>query len=104
MQRTLIAVVLLLCFISIAADAPDKPVAPKSPAAVQAIKRSNIAIKKAEADFRAAKLAVLKQLIADLKYDPFGLLHKITRTYRFGEARDRRRCPPRQYEAVGSRP
>jgi hypothetical protein len=58
---------LILCISLIAADAPDKPVAPKSPAAVQAIKRSDLGLKKALADYRAAKMATYKQLIVDLK-------------------------------------
>jgi hypothetical protein len=63
MLRPTAIIVLLLAAVSFGADAPQ----PKSPAAVQAIAKSERAIKSAEDAFRAAKLASLKQLVQDLR-------------------------------------
>jgi hypothetical protein len=58
------SIVLVLALgVLVAAEAP----APKSPAAVAAIQRSDAAIKRAEEQFRAAKTAALKQLAIDLR-------------------------------------
>jgi len=62
-MRSSLLIVLLFAAVSFGADAP--PV--KSPAAVQAIAKSDAAIKKAEDAYRAAKLMALKQLVTDLK-------------------------------------